>query len=142
MIMALKSVLRLTAEPQCTLDRNESLWGLVATIANNKIKKQVEYYSTLKNDVRKEQPMDRDSDGVSPEPASTEPTPEEIAQWADTLQVIRGRLNPESFVVLALKLEGLTDQEIADQLGVTRHTISNKRKRIWPVIKRIVAEDE
>ena len=92
MMMAMKSVLRLTVEETCTLDHNESLWGLVANITNRKILKEAEFHAAAKRNIRKETDVDYGSENASPAPLTHEATAEEIAQLADLLEKIRSVL--------------------------------------------------
>ena len=144
MMMALNSVLRLTAENSCVLDRNGSLWGLVANIARNKVLQQVEFHAAPKRDVRREKDSDRivESRRLPEEPVDSEPTPEEAACWVDTLDLIRGRLKPDSFAIVAMKLEGYSVPEIAAELGVARQTISNKLRHIEGRLRYILDQHE
>lgn len=144
MMMALKSVLRLTAENTCTLDRNGSLWGLVANIARNKVLQQVEFHGAPKRDVRREK--DAENGNASTErqedPVAPDPTPEEVAAWMDTLEMIRDRLKPDSFAIIAMRLEGHTVPEIANELGVARQTVSNRLRHIEGRLRCIFKQDE
>ena len=45
MMMAMKSLLRVTVEENCTLDRNQSLWGLVVSITDRKILKEAAFHA-------------------------------------------------------------------------------------------------
>ena len=129
-VMALKSVLRLASDKECSLDRNRSLWGLVANVAKTRIKKEAEYHTALKRNVHKEKEIALTPGETLPYQPSGEPAPEEFAEWTDTIEVIREKLKPETFAVVALKLEGRSNPEIAKQLGVTRQTVLRRLQQI------------
>lgn len=143
MVMALKSVLRLTAENSCDLDRNGSLWGLVASIARNKVLQQAEYHSAPKRDIRREQGLKAGSSleraySELPDPKAV---PEEAATWADTLDMLRERLKPDSFAIVAMKLEGYSIPQIAEELGLARQTISTRLQHIEVRLRRILGQE-
>jgi len=67
-----------------------------------------------------------------------EPNPELAALFQEGFERLLQVLGDDSLRAIALgKLEGLTDQELADQLGCSRRTVTNKLKLI-----RLTWEDE
>ena len=140
-VMALKSVLRLASDKTCTLDRNRSLWGLVAEVAKTRIKKEAEHHTAQKRNFRNEKEPGLAPDETLPYQPSGGPAPEEFAEWADTIEAIRERLKPETFAVVALKLEGLSNPEIAKELGVTRQTVLRRLQQIEEVLTQLIRGD-
>lgn len=140
-IMALKSTLRLAAEKTCILDHNGSLWGLVAEVAKKRIKKEIERHTASKRSVHKEEDVRFGSGDILSHRTSTEPSPEDVARWADVIETIRNKLKPETFVIVTLKLEGLTNPEIANELGVTRHTVLRKLRQVEDMLNHLIEGD-
>ena len=136
MIKALQSVLRITAEQSCTLDRNQSLWGLVVQIVNRKVLGQAEFHTASKRDIRKEKGIGNGSTVDFPEPQCQDPTPEQLAMAADETDRICRRLNAESFTILVTWLEGYSIPEIAKELKCTRQTIMRKLNRILEFLRQ------
>ena len=96
-----------------------------------------------KRDVRREAEPDDDTEGstYSAGLRGSEPTPREAVGWMETLELIRSRLKPDSFVIVAMKLEGHSVPEIAAELGVARQTISNKLRHIEGRLRSILGQD-
>ena len=117
--------------------------GLVANIARNKVLQQAEFHAAPKRDIRKEQETETSSESrvTHTEPSDPEPTPEEAACWIDTLDMIQSKLKPDSFAIVAMKLEGYSTPEIAGELGVARQTISNKVRHIEGRLRCILNQE-
>ena len=137
MMMAMKSLLRVTVEENCTLDRNQSLWGLVVSITDRKILKEAAFHAAAKRNVRKETEVGAGASQTPSDPIVHDTTPEDMAQLADLLETIRSRLKPDDFTIVAMRLEGLSNPEIANQLGVAHSTITRKLQRIEDLLYQL-----
>jgi RNA polymerase sigma factor (sigma-70 family) len=97
-------------------------WTLLTTLADRKISNKVRFFTTIKNDI------DRQSNNFANLQSllSREPGPEEATSFVDMLEWLSNRVEPEEMEILHLRLEGKTNREIADTLGVVERTISRK----------------
>jgi len=58
------------------------------------------------------------------------------------LERIRSRLKPDSFLIFTLQLQGLSNPEVGEKLGVARQTITHKSRRIADLVQHLLAEEE
>ena len=140
-VLALKSVLRLTAEKTRTLDHKKSLWGFVAAIADKKIRKQVEFHYAAIRDVRREQEVGSGSAGVLPELQAGGLTPQEFAVMAYALEEILSRLNAADHTIFLLWLDGYSCSEIGEKVGCARYTVLRKTKEFKKLLCPIGEDD-
>jgi RNA polymerase sigma-70 factor, ECF subfamily len=139
MLLVLESALGGIAAGRYAADKSGSLWGLLQTIADNKIRKRWEHLTAQKRDIRRA-PQPRHNDRPT-EPAAVSPPPEEAAILAEELDRIRSRLKPADFQILELQLEGLSNPEIAARLGCARQTVRYKAMRIEETLRRWADHD-
>ena len=105
-------------------DRN-GLWRLLATITARKAMNQVSRQNAKKRQAGPN--VVRDVEEI----VGQDPTPEFAAQISEELRRLLGMLDEDVLRRLAvLKLEGYTNQEIAENLGVSLSTIARKLTRI------------
>ena len=139
MLLVLKSALGGVAKGKYSADPSGSLWGLLRTLTENKIRKRWEYLTAKKRDVRREvRPEDQH---CLSEPTHPDPTPEEVAALAEELQKVRSRLKPAHFEVFQLVLQGHTLNEIAKQQGCAYHAVRSKVDRVRERLRRLTGED-
>ncbi len=120
------------------LDDRDDLWKLLAVITARKAVAQRRRDLRQKRGgglVRGESALQAGGDdhplGGIGEVLGAEPTPELAAQISEQCEVLLDRLDDGSLKTIALlKLEGHTNQEIADRLGYTLRTVEKKLARI------------
>jgi RNA polymerase sigma factor (sigma-70 family) len=122
------------------LDDRDDLWRLLVVITERKALDQAQRERRQKRGGGKVLGSaaladgDLSLDGLA-EVAAPEPTPEFAAQMADECRRLLGRLRDDSLRVIAgLRMEGYTQEEIADQLGCSLRTVSRKVeliRRTW-----------
>jgi RNA polymerase sigma factor (sigma-70 family) len=118
-------------------DRHD-LWKMLVTFTAHKVSKQFRRQRAQKRGgghVRGESALDRagesDGDHGIHDVLGREPSPELVAMMAETCDDLVGQLGDESLQTIALsKLEGYTNAEIAEQLGVTERSVERKLARI------------
>jgi RNA polymerase sigma factor (sigma-70 family) len=113
------------------LDDRDDLWRVLATITLRKVS------DTIRYEGRKKRGAGRpgDTTGVLEELFTREPSPEMAAQLVDLLGHLLARLDDDVLRQLArLKVEGYTEEEMADQLGISPRTVRRKLdliRRLW-----------
>jgi DNA-directed RNA polymerase specialized sigma24 family protein len=112
----------------------------VASIARNKVLQQAAYHSAPRRDVRREQGLQSQlpEGDEQPELVAPVPGPDEAMSWFDALSLIRQRLKPDSFAIIAMKLEGYSIPEIARELGFARQTVSIRLRHIEGRLREIL----
>jgi RNA polymerase sigma-70 factor, ECF subfamily len=120
-----------------TFQEENDLWRLLVSITLNKLRNKVDWHTAAKRDVGLEQRMDGgsslpsayDVDGVNP-------SPEAVVMFIDLLEHFMTSLRDTDRKVLELRLQGMTQEEIANEIGCTERTVRRVLERI-----RIVAEE-
>lgn len=122
----------------------EGLWGVLAVITRRRCLHWVEHYHAGRRDIDAEVPCDPDRAGPAPgrEPVSREPTPEEAAIGAESLERWLGRLGPRGRTVVALHLEGLSVAEVARRVAVSERTIQRALRDASRRLEEEVGEGE
>lgn len=117
----------------------DNLWALLVIITGRKILNRHRYEHQQRRNIAKTIPDSvlRDagsSDKFASDIAglrSKEPTPEFSAEVADTSEFLLSLLpEPDLRQIVVLKLEGHTNEEVADAMSVTRRTVQRKLERI------------
>ncbi len=120
------------------LNNRDELWRLLATITHEKAVDQIRRNRSLKRgggEVRGESIFSDGSDAGQSSPAeaglaqaiSEELSPELIVAMQDQLQYLLGLLTDEMLRNVAVwRMEGFTNEEIANRLGVTGRTVERK----------------
>src|SRR5687767_5800559 len=107
------------------LQRSGDLWRLLVAITVHKLQHQVERRSARKRAGAREVLLDEDRDaaGVKAETLAREPTPAEAAALADTLESLLAPLEPLQRQMIALRLEGYSQEEIAKKVARSERTV-------------------
>jgi DNA-directed RNA polymerase specialized sigma24 family protein len=118
------------------LDDRDDLWRLLVIITERKALDQAHRERRLRRGGGKvigmtwPDPSGHQAGSVA-DVAGTEPTPEFAALLADECRTQMGRLRDDSLrTVVRLRLEGYTNEEIAEQLGCSLRTVVRKIKLI------------
>jgi RNA polymerase sigma factor (sigma-70 family) len=112
-------------------DPSGSLMTPAKKIATNKIRKAWEYWTARIRNIGQRVHVD-----VLPEPTPSGSRPEDAITLADELSRIRQLLSSDDFEILALRLDGLSNPEIAERLGCTRQTVRRKMERLMQWLQR------
>ncbi len=107
-----------------------ALWSLLVLITLRKCGHKIEYYLAACRDLRRElQLADSESSEAAPSnPAAwhalaREPDPAELAEIFDVTETLMKRLNRKQRRIVMLRLQGLSTDEIAQQLGKSRRSV-------------------
>jgi RNA polymerase sigma factor (sigma-70 family) len=107
---------------------DDELWPLLLTLTLRKLRRQVARHEADKRSVN-----DEGSDPLGPawiEVVSRDPTPEEAALAADQLESLLQDLSDSDREIVVHRLQGWTNPEIAERLGVSERTIGRAIQRI------------
>ncbi len=108
-----------------TLDCDRDLWSLLATIALNKLHRQVAHHKAAKRSVDKEQPPPDNSSLFGPDRylAADEPPPDEAAALVEEIERVMRPLQPLQRQMLELRLQNHTVEEIAAAINRSERTV-------------------
>jgi RNA polymerase sigma-70 factor (ECF subfamily) len=121
----------------------DSLWSILALITLRKCHNRAAYYHTERRDIDREirlsAPAEEAADwGVT----DREPTPEESAVLAESVELLMRRLEPRDRNILACHLQGYSAEEISVRVGRARRTVRRTLERIRRTLERVQAGEE
>ncbi len=139
---ACRTFLRRSKGGEFQLPDSESLWRLLCAITLAKAREQTRFH------LRKRRGLDRESPLASPgesgavgfDAADPHPTPAAAAEFADFFQQALAGLDEEERQVVDLKLQELTNDEVAERLGSSERTVRRILKRVQGRLTRILDE--
>jgi RNA polymerase sigma-70 factor (ECF subfamily) len=113
-------------------EEESDLWKLLVSMTLNKLRNKVDWHTAAKRDVRAEHSIDADrqalpsafdADGQSPSPSA-------VIAFLDLLEDFMSRLRDTDRRILELRLDGYSQQEIAQEMGCTERTVRRVLERI------------
>lgn len=114
-----------------------NLWALLVVITSRKIANQFRYEHQQRRNANQTlgeamlQPSDGSAVNLLQSLPSHEPTPAFAAEVADMSEYLMAQLpEPDLKQIVRLKLEGHTNEDIAELMKVTRRTVQRKLERI------------
>jgi RNA polymerase sigma-70 factor (ECF subfamily) len=115
-----------------------NLWGLLTMITLRKCMDRVDYHKAECRDVQREVAAQTGAKGTEPwwEAIAREPTPDEAAVLAETVEELLRALQPDERPILTLSLQGFTTQEISEQLGRPERSVRRLRERVRKELER------
>jgi DNA-directed RNA polymerase specialized sigma24 family protein len=113
---------------------SDDVWRLLMSITARKVRDFQRHASRQKRGggrVRGESALvnadDEDGDRGIEQVIGTEPSPDMVVQWAESLRHLLAELRDQTLQETAvLKLEGYTNQQIADRLGRSLRSVERK----------------
>ena len=120
----------------------DGLWGLLTLITLRKCADRVRYYRAECRDVAREAgaPAGAPEDEPWRDAVGREPTPEQAAALAETLEVVLAGLDEDERPVVELSLQGYSTQEISERLGRAERSVRRLRERVRAQLERVRAE--
>lgn len=114
----LGSVVRMARDGKLQIEQSEGFWKLLMVIAKNKIRKKVRFHNAKKRDMRREKQVGDESPPIEELIAILgTPSEKDGELLSIVLQRLDERLDEDCRVVLAGKLDGKKNLEIASMLG-------------------------
>lgn len=113
------------------------LWKLLVSMTLNKLRNQVDFHTAAKRDVGAEKVISPDASPSAFELDGETPSPAAVVAFLDLLEHFLSELRPNDRQILEFRLDGYTQQEIAEKLGCTERTVRRVLDRV-----RKLAEDQ
>jgi RNA polymerase sigma factor (sigma-70 family) len=138
-----RTFIRRAGEGEFELCDGGGLWGLLCAIALTKIREQTRFHLRQKRSLRDEQHLDSvaaDGERKLPEAANAAPTPDAIAEVADTFDKLLAGFDDEERRIIELKLQDFTQEEIAAQMQCSDRTIRRFLKRVQDRLSSMLAD--
>ena len=136
----------ITAGRYPDLTDRRSLWNLLLTIAARKVNHRHRFDHQKKRDIARTEEMTivlsgGDLSTLERPLPSAEPTPEYLAEFHETWCALFESLEDKTLEeVSRMKIEGYSDAEIGDKLGLTDRTIRRKVERIRRIWKETLPD--
>jgi RNA polymerase sigma-70 factor (ECF subfamily) len=121
----------------------DNLWSLLTLITLRKCLDRVKYYRAASRDAQREAVARQGAAGPEPwwEAIAREPTPEEAAVLAETVEQLLRGLEAEERPVLEMSLQGFTTQEICQRLALAERSVRRLRERVRKQLERMQLAD-
>ena len=123
-----------TARGEFRINDSVEIWQLLVTITLAKVRSAARRHTTGKRNIEAE--VRGTIHEWLPHAMETEPGPAEAAALVEEIEAILSGLPDEYASILSLRLEGYSQSEIADQIGVTRQTVARALKRLQIKLQR------
>jgi RNA polymerase sigma-70 factor (ECF subfamily) len=109
----------------------DDLWGLLSLITLRKCADRVRHYTTNARDLAREAGSEC-TDGAETwrEAIDREPTPEEAAVLAETVEEMLAALAPPERPIVELSLQGYSTREVSERLGRAERSVRRVRERV------------
>jgi RNA polymerase sigma-70 factor (ECF subfamily) len=138
-----RSFFRRQRAGQFDLDGWDNLWTILVVITLRKCHNRAEYYHAKCRDIAREISLGGLEDGPGhASPIDREPTPEEAAVLAETVELMLRRLEPRDRDILAYHLQGCSAEEISARVGRACRTVRRTLERIRRALERMQAGEE
>lgn len=133
----MKSAFRVTSEKDIGCLDESGFWKWLVTVALNKTFKRIDRETAGKRDPKRE----AGGDTVLGERILREPTPDDVAQVSELLQKLLANLTDVQGKILLGKLDGQSQSEIAEQLGVSTKTVQRNGQAIREAAVAVLGRD-
>lgn len=133
---ACRSFFRRVQDGQFEFDQDDDVWKLLVTISLNKLRSQVRRHSAAKRDASQEISRRDNSlpDDFHLEKLAETPSPVEAFIFAEMIERVSEKLDSRHAMLLELRMEGYSQQEIADQLQTSDRSIRRMLDNIRQVL--------
>jgi RNA polymerase sigma-70 factor (ECF subfamily) len=113
------------------------LWGLLTTITLRKCADRARFHRAERRDMSREA-SSAESAGTPPwqEAAGREPTPDQAAVLAETVEGLLRRLDVDERTIVEMSLQGCSTQEISEQTGRAERSVRRIRETIRKHLER------
>jgi len=121
------------------LEDSENLWRLMCAITLTKVREQMRFHLRKKRSLQNELPLTPvgETESVAAfEPVADEQSPAEALEFAEQFQQIMTGLDREEQQVIDLKLQDLSNDDVAEQLGCSERTVRRILKKVQAVLTR------
>lgn len=142
---AFRSFFRRAEEGRFQFEDSEKLWSLMCAITLTKVREQIRFHRREKRDLYRESTPGKpthEEGGDGFELLSGEGLPAEVVvEFTDQFEKLMEALDEEERQVLSLKMDDLTNEEIADTIGSSERTVRRIVKRLKNSLQQMFGPD-
>lgn len=113
------------------------LWCLLVKITVRKCSTRVSGFMTAKRDISVERPTTTRPEGSSIDLRDSEPTPQEVAIFNESIDQLFDLLSPLQQEIVTLRLQGCSKVEISQKIGRTERTIYRSLNQVQSVFENL-----
>jgi RNA polymerase sigma-70 factor (ECF subfamily) len=114
-----------------TFENADDLWKLLVSMTLNKLRNKVDFHTAAKRDVSQEKQLAGSKSTPSAfDHSGDEPSPEAVVAFLDLLENFMSQLREGDRRILELRLQGMTQDEVAREVGCTERTVRRTLERI------------
>jgi RNA polymerase sigma-70 factor (ECF subfamily) len=133
-----KSFFRRYGEETIATQGSDGLWSLLTLITLRKCSDRARYYRAERRNVAQEAAVAASAeDEYWREAVGREPTPEEAASLAETVEQVLASIDADERPIIELSLQGYSTQEISEQLGRAERSVRRLRERVRKHLERM-----
>jgi RNA polymerase sigma-70 factor (ECF subfamily) len=134
---AYKSFLLRYGEDALVSQELDSLWSLLSLITLRKCADRVRHFTADRRNVSREAAAGPASD-IEPwrEAIGREPTPEQAAVLAETVEQMLSELAPPERPIVELSLQGYSTREVSERLARSERSVRRVRERVRQKLER------
>lgn len=134
---AYRSFFRNAADDRYTIEHSGQLWGLLAAITINKVRKQAAFHKAQKRDIRTEANIAASQScyGLTPDVVATEPTSDDAAMLVEQLKHVTEELTPLQRDVFELYLQNQTNDQIALAVKRSPRTVRRSLEEVRAILE-------
>lgn len=118
----------------------DGLWGLLTVITLRKCADRARYHGADRRDASREAVNPAEGDEPWREAVGREPTPEQAALLAETVEQLLGELGGDERPIVELSLQGYSTLEISEQLGRAERSVRRLRERVRKRLEQMRAD--
>lgn len=111
-------------------DDNQRLWNLMCAITLTKLREKARFHSRQSRSVARERFLDGAGERSHSELESPQPAPDESVDFADAFETLLNALDELEQKMVDLKLQDLTNDEVAETLGISEKTVRRRLSRL------------
>jgi RNA polymerase sigma-70 factor, ECF subfamily len=136
---AYKSFFQRYGEGMIAAEDWDGLWGLLTLITLRKCADRVRYHRAGRRDMSREAAAPADGQGTEPwrDAVGREPTPEQAALLAETVEHLLHGLDAEERPIVEMSLQGYSTREISTTLGRAERTVRRLRERVRKQLEQL-----
>jgi RNA polymerase sigma-70 factor (ECF subfamily) len=135
-----KSFLLRYGADQLAVGNEHGLWALLTRITLRKCADRVRYHRAERRDAGREVSAASESGQAWLDVAGREPTPEDAAVLAETVEFLFRDLSDAERTIVELSLQGYSTQEISGRLEKPERSVRRVRERVRSQLERLRAE--
>ncbi len=128
---AYKSFFLRYGDEVCQAQKLDDLWSLLSLITLRKCADRVRHFTTDRRNLAREAGNQSADDAETwREAIDREPTPEQAAVLAETVEHILAELTPPERPIVELSLQGYSTREVSERLGRAERSVRRVRERV------------